>query len=517
MTATKTQTTPAVRALRLASAKVGSKTRPQGGCLTRLAAATRCAVEATVGSTTFDTGSWRFENDKHIVTLGAGFERHLLPNRKRVATAFGEAILRHEAWHGHATVRDLKAIAAQCRTRALPFLLVNLFEDARIEHLARKTEGEAFRWSYFMDRPQVECPLTSFRYAMHFENGAVRGWPCKDWQQHKAKVQEFYDRVVACADTFAIVDLVQEWVEYWAQHGYGKGKQRLAQGDSHASDRIGGDSDGSASDYQVNPDATGHGVTTVGYTGRDHVRTPAPTLRTWERYRSYTGNAPIDGKLADRVANRMRDVIARTASPRSARVSTSASRLHIPGVAVGSEQAFRSYGKTGGKPKLVVLVDFSASMSRDWANHGRYFVAAILRLVRTGHLDAKLYATGGMGYAPIPTTLTDTEINAMCPSRQGENIRGTLDTIAAEMQQADAVVVYTDAELMDGSVDAQAWRRRGVDLVGAVVIPSTRSADLADRQRSEMRRHFGTAVIAQNGEALASKLAQHLGQRWQTR
>lgn len=510
---TTTKTTAAERAIRLAAAKVGSKARPQGGHLTQLAGATGCRVEASVGSTTFDTGCWRFEKGTHVIMLGAGYEKHLRPNRKRAATAFGEAILRHEAWHGRVTARDLQAVAAQCRAKAIPFLLVNLFEDARIEHLARQAEGgERFNWVYFHSRERAVCPLTSLYAAKYAEDGLARGWACgADWQEKKAKVQEFYNRAIACADTFAIVDLAQEWVEYWAQHGYPMDRQKLDRDTPHVSDEIGGESDGSRSTN------TTHGVTSVGKTGRDDVRTDAPKLVNWDGFRDYTGNFAIDGKLADRVANRMRDVIARTASPRTARVSTSGSRLHLPGVAVGSEQAFRSYGKTGGKPSLVVVIDFSGSMSRDWAQHGRYFTAAVMRLARSGVLNVAIYATGGNKYAPLPTTLSDAMVNQLGPHLMGENIRATLDTIAPVMQQADATVVYTDAELMDGSVDAQAWRRRGVDLVGAVVIPAGREPQLADKQRSEMRRHFGTSITALTGDQLATKLAQHLAQRWQGR
>lgn len=516
MTATKTPTTAAMRAVRRAAAKVGSSIYPQGGCLTRLAAATGCEVEASVGPHKFDTGSWRFEQGKHVILLGEGFERHLRFNRKRSATAYGEAILRHEAWHGRVTVRDLTAVVAQCRSRALPFLLVNLFEDARIEHLARTAEGENFRWPFFTDYFKATCPLTSFRLTMYFEDGKARGWKCgTNYDAFKAKVQEFYDRAIACADTFAIIDLVQEWIEFWEQHGYGKGKQRLRKGDSHASDEIGGESDGSTADWTEG--STAHGTTSVGNAGRDDVRTPEPRKVVWQEYMDYTGALPLNGKLADRLASRMRDVMARTASPRTARTSTSGSRLHLPGVAVGSEQAFRSYGKTGGKPKLTVVVDFSGSMSRDWQTHGVYFVAALLRLIKSGAIDATLYATGGGRYAPIPATLTDAEVRRMGPNKMGENIRSTLDVIAPIMQQADATIVYTDAELMDGSVDAQAWRRRGVDLIGAVVIPEGRRKELADMQRSEMKRHFGASVIASNGDQLATKLAQYLAQRWQQR
>jgi hypothetical protein len=210
----------------------------------------------------------------------------------------------------------------------------------------------------------------------------------------------------------------------------------------------------------------------------------------------------------------MRTIIARTASQHSVRTSSSGSRLHIAGIASRSEQVFRNYGKTGGKPHLVMLMDFSGSMSRDWQSHGRLFTAALLRLLRSGDITGKLYGTGGGMLGELPATLSDAELAGLCPHLQGENIRDSLTALQSEVQGANAVLIYTDGELMDGHVDAGEWRRKGVDLVGSVVIPANKSDDFRRDKLAMMTQHFGAPVTAENGKALARKLAQHLGARW---
>lgn len=519
----------AKRAIRRASAKVGSRAHALGGSLTRLATDLneKLKVQVQTGGVT-GTWYWDTKRSRHTIALGDRFintmKAHPCNARsqsgiERARVLFGEQILRHEAWHGRVTVRDLKAVAAQCKTRSIPFLLVNLMEDMRLEHLARQAEGLSFGWWKYMDRPTATCPLTALQDMILNESYYCRSFAypnpkAKAWAD---KVSQFAERIRAAADTFVVIDLAQEWLEYWAAEGWGRDKQGVMGNDIHATDRIGADSDGSLLVLDTNRQRTEAAIHTASVNARGNDLpngSRSPRRDTTERFKSYTGNQPIDARQADEIAQQMREIVARTASQRSARTSVSGSRLHLAGIASHSEQVFRSYGKTGGKPHLVVLMDFSGSMSRDWAQHGRYFAAAVLRLLRNGTITGKMYATGGGYLAEIPAATSDEALNALSPSKQGENIRDSLTALRQELTGANAVVIYTDGELMDGHVDAGEWRRKGVDLVGAVVIPAHKSENFRTTKIAEMTNFFGAPVTAPTGKALAAKLAQYLGQRW---
>ena len=142
------------------------------------------------------------------------------------------------------------------------------------------------------------------------------------------------------------------------------------------------------------------------------------------------------------------------------------------------------------------------------------FAAAVLRLLRSGQIEGKVFATGGGMLAEIPATTTDDQLSALSPHLQGENIRDSLTALRRDIEQANAVLVYTDGELIDGHVDAGEWRRKGVDLVGSVVIPAHKGEAFREKKIAMMTNHFGAPVTAENGKTLARKLAQYLGARW---
>lgn len=517
-----TTTKQPLTAIQIAKRAIRRSLRPDGA-LRKLGTDTGAAVDAAVNSDV--TGTWRFENNSHVIRLGSGFVNAMRDDacgvrsdagRQRVAIDFGVRILRHEAWHGRVTVRDLDAVAKQCRARSIPFLLVNLMEDMRLEHLARESEQTMFYWRSFMDVPSATNPMHALMNMVILER-SFSSWfthpsnpKGKAWQE---KVTEFADRIKAAADTWAVVDIAQEWLEYWRAEGWADDKQRVPKGPK-ASDSIGGDTDGSEDAFTQ--DRTAAPVQTVS--NNSHNTAPVapcePRRVPISRFNYSTGAFAINSSEAEAIANEMRTILARTTSQNSARTSTSGSRLHIAGIAANSERAFRSYGKTGGKPHLVTLLDFSGSMARDWHNHGRLFAAAVLRLLRSGQITGKVFATGGGMLAEIPATTTDDQLNALSPHLQGENIRDSLTALRRDIEQANAVLVYTDGELIDGHVDAGEWRRKGVDLVGSVVIPCHKGETFREEKVAMMTEHFGAPVTAENGRSLARKLAQYLGARW---
>jgi hypothetical protein len=499
----------------------------KGEALDALIFATNAGVNAEADGGV--TGTWRFQNGVHVIRLGTRFVEAMKPNalgarsqsgRDKAATLFGIQILRHEAWHGRVTVRDLDAIAANCKARSIPFLLVNLMEDMRLEHLAREAEKVKFEWHQFMPYNRATNPLHALANMVTYETEICftftdhthpnHSTHAKDW---KEKVEDFARRIKTAATTWAVIDLAQEWLEYWNAQGWGRSTQTVPRG-TMAGDAIGGDSDGSATAMSDKRTTSPVHTVSSNSSNTSTVSVRLPKRVPFTRFRTYTGAQAIDPREADAIAAEMRTIIARTASQYSVRTSSSGSRLHIAGIASRSEQVFRNYGKTGGKPHLVMLMDFSGSMSRDWQSHGRLFTAALLRLLRSGDITGKLYGTGGGMLGELPATLSDTELAGLCPHLQGENIRDSLTALQSEVQGANAVLIYTDGELMDGHVDAGEWRRKGVDLVGSVVIPANKSEDFRRDKLAMMTRHFGAPVTAEHGKALARKLAQYLGARW---
>lgn len=521
--------TAAKSAIRKACGAISGR-QPNGGTVTQMVQATGAKATVEVQAD-YNTGCWQFDAAKqqHVIKLGDRFtdsmrtnacNAYSLSGQAKAAAKYGEQILRHEAWHGRVSERDLTSVAEQCRVRAVPFVLVNLMEDMRLEHIARRQEGVSFDWWKYTTMPEAKCPLSAFVRMIQAEqafsvNFAVKHPKAKEW---KDMVESFARRVRDAADTMAIVKIAQEWVRYWTAEWPQDMTINGGQYPTGLSDTLGGETDGSLKTIDTsNIDFTGKAGTSTTQTntlGSATVKRSAAQGRQWTHYQSPSGGFPLNPREADAIANEMRQIIARSASANTARATTSGSRLHLAGIASRSEQCFRSAGTKGGKPHLLTIVDFSGSMASDWLDHGRYFVAAVLRLLRRGDITGKIYLTGGGGYAELPVTTTDAQLNTISPWTQGEAIRQTLTKLDREVVAAHATVIYTDGELMDGFVQASDWRSKGAELVGSIVIPTHRTEKWRDNKTAIMTKHFGAPVIGQNGKELARKLAQHLGSRF---
>ena len=108
----------------------------------------------------FHTGCWTWDEvlDRHKVIVGGLFYDALRSDltRKQMLAAY-RSLLRHETWHGIATLSP-GLVLDELRRRGLPFPLHNQFEDIRIEHLARTNDDGIdkrgkFNWARYIKMP----------------------------------------------------------------------------------------------------------------------------------------------------------------------------------------------------------------------------------------------------------------------------------------------------------------------------------------------------------------------------
>lgn len=530
MTTTATPAAPAA-GQKLASATLRASLK--SGALAALASEGHTILPTVRES--FDTACWSFDGRRHQITLGTDFATHINRPPRRVRTdagrtrwhaAFGEQLLRHEAWHGRVTHRDLPALAAAARAKGVPFTLLNLFEDARIEACARKV-GAPFGWKQWQHL-KLTCsePLEAFFMCVLHEQrtyalDTLRG-PFTS-AQDKA-VADFYSRACEAPSTMAVLDLCVEWMQYWGDDAGGK------RSDKGTAARPGTiptltDKIGEASDDSVRS-ARDAGMRSAAieefkrrererraHGGFDSGRVTVASRKVGPEYYFTAVGAQdaIDWVAARRMAQRLAQTVVAAASNRTARLASSGSRLHIPGVASQSERAFRTAGKRGGTPTLIVVVDMSSSMQVEWERHGRLFTAAVLLLLRQRQIAGHIVLTGGGRHAIVPPTITDADFDRLRPTQLSESIAATLEAVKGAMQEAHATVIYTDGKITDGKVDAGRWRARGVDLIGALVLRPEYDEPTRNDLRDAMARHFSCALIHTTGEALAVAIAAKLG------
>lgn len=512
-----TGATLAAKALKLATRKPGTRSGPDGGILHQLGMATATPVDASVRAG-LDTACWAFNGRTHQIALGDRFHTAIDGKPPRVSSPSGldkhallyaEQLLRHEAWHGRVTERDLPAVAQRCRDAGVPFGLLNLFEDARIEARARSVEARDFGWWRFTTTGTRTTDPTKYLWQLVNREGrpTKHDLPAADADF----VRGCYDEACKAADTWQVIDIAAKWVKRFATSTVDGALPRVE-------GAIGGDDDGSVT-REAKADAPSNEAANIsdgssepgrlgeGREGKARTSTKRVPWQFYAEADNYGRREPVNTIAASRLAQKLAEVVAASVSPKTARVASSGSRLHIPGVAVGSAQSFRVAGKTGGKPKLTFVFDMSGSMGHDWDEHGKLFLAAVLRLVRRGTIDATVWLTGSGRHALVPSDLTDDQLAGLLPCKDNESVAVTLDAIRSTVEQSHATVIYTDGRLTDGAVDAGLWRARGVELIGAVVIPA--GAYNAASIRSDMIKHFGRSVTGTTGYDLATKLAQY--------
>jgi len=203
----------AARALRTA--------RRSTGQLAQLAYMTKAAVKAEVSEG--NTGDWRFASDTHMVRLGNRFHTNIekatfvgrgsyLRANDKHAAAFAAAILRHEKWHGLATVRDVPALAAACRRDGVPFAVFNVLEDVRIEWKAKNVESEWFNWVRWVNIHPAKTPLHAI---LNLKFSEASGWGSQ-WtttDENEADLATFFEKARSAADSWAIVKLAKEFID----------------------------------------------------------------------------------------------------------------------------------------------------------------------------------------------------------------------------------------------------------------------------------------------------------------
>lgn len=527
------------------------------GCVRTLGNATRWAVNVKLG-TPAQTASWRFDTGGHRIELGGQWRAGLLPTAavsdSKSYSAL-QSLLLHECWHGHLTQPALNDIAAKCRTKGIPFALLNLFEDARIEHAARQhpsTRGQRFGWVNFYAQPEETQRPTEYFWALingessAFSSLTVRAprWTGGDWKPLNGAptipagavgrtIREFFARAISAASTEAIVDLCESWLRTFG---------RATPPQPRVTDSIGAQNDGSSGGTPVGPEVApvknsggasgGNGSVTNG--GLYDEAAPAQTEADANAYGGPT-SAPVhrhhrgieffqDGGLTRKysgstrgqdLVNALRPLVAqqvatltglvRRADTAPIRTGCDGPRIHPQNAVSGQANAFLQRGAAKGKRKIVVVFDGSGSMAGRHNTHGRPFLLSLAALHRSGTLHVDVYLTGDGYHHKVDLRQPDAELASIAPAHGCESYAATLAAIPLQtLRDASAVVCYTDGNISDGLVDAGAYRGKGVNLIGAATCSST--SQIPDA----LQLHFGRHVTRESGAQLAGALCEYI-------
>lgn len=480
--------------------------------------------------------SWDAKRKRHNIVLDRDFPSTIngsLRSTRTLRVNYGERLLRHEKWHGLRTDRDLPALAEECARRGIPFELLNVAEDLRIEHLARLDEKRSFSWTHYNADPAkggTTEPLAWLAsYILHevsdslpsavvyYTRGKWKGTP--ETARNRRGVVEpmaptfdvlcaFAQEMANAPSTRAVIDIVEDWVRTFpaAKHNP-KDIPRMPSrmgGVGYTTSRGGSTTtpDYSGGCPKVDPST----LPPVERRALEYfLEGPLDLLRlSDEDFHTHAGRRPIDMSNAPHVANKLAALLG-SVDPMRVRTATSGSRVHVRGVMTGDPSSFRSQSMRSGKRKVVAIFDQSGSMMGDWHRHGATFAAALLTLHRRGILDVTVILTGGRSHAVVPPSLDPSALGRFPCNMGCESVDATLAAHKDKVQAADTVLIYTDGHLTDGDVDAGKWRSLGVDLVGCAVGRS--------HVQEMLQAHFARGITADSGAELATRIVQYIATR----
>lgn len=218
---------------------------------------------------------------------------------------------------------------------------------------------------------------------------------------------------------------------------------------------------------------------------------------------------------AQRVANGFAAVMEQ-AEPASAEPSPTGSRLNHRAIFTHNYgSAFLQPSAVDGMRRVLLIVDFSGSMSGMWTSQGgAEFVWGLMQFARQGGCHLKIVLTGGdRGPAELPVNTPFEVFECLCPYHLQESFAATMGhpLVMEMMEESDMTICWTDGQLTDGYVDAIRWREKNINVIGACLGVRGSGAYHAKKGgvplEEAMKEYFHAAFIDLDPARIATQMA----------
>jgi hypothetical protein len=473
------------------------------------------------------TGCWTFDGD-HVIRINENCPA--TATRKTPSKAkYALAILEHEKAHALFTERDFNKANQACRDAKAPFMLFNLFEDARIEFIRRYAGMPLLNWLKFDRVIAPRCPISAMFSLMQREltelpqvqgisadkinlgsqHPFYRGRPETRWARKAMRggchwlivqtVWTFYIEITRARNSLALEPLMKRWMELFPQTSNGT---------------IGGIAQGTGYGGGVAPENL----------PQIHDVTPDEKAPLMERGGTSSGRdgSGVSCFEFDPVEHRVGLGLAGIMS-RSFRLSgegrvnsaNPAKRLNLRGLAEGrTDKPFRRMQSVEvGVPHVAVVVDLSGSM-RDFGaepiRNARKLLVAFNKLATDGIIKCTAYATASGGCVQtqaLPTSVKNLNWDAFSNS---EGMNTFFGQKAAELSKCDLVLFLTDGCIGDRGSNLTFLHQRGVHVIGAYANGNDNSIITAGRM---LNKYFDKVCVRKDLPNLAHSLAQMIASR----
>lgn len=465
----------------------------------------------------FDTACWAFLNNQHHIYLGDAMFRDVQPSAS--GESYVHSMVFHELGHSRWTSRNMDKVSALLEKMDLPFGLLNLFEDARIEQKWRDMTDLKFDWE-LMNKPfEIQSAVQCY-FAMIFFEGDMDKIV---WDGDIDKVQGFYDRSLAAMNTMEVVYIVADWVEE-----FGKGVQTPETGMPSSDGGADNDSGKDGGDLQ-------HAVQVAISGSLAELDDDAVTVKVIGQSDDGDddgngGGAPEgDGGLTDKQKDNERlidfdndlmcsysrvfDKVGATKTAHMIRkiflTKAFYKSTHRPSKRINKRifsgnkdvpMYVRKEAKGMNKVKINLIIDCSGSMSGEPIENAVYIAAVFNQLALKGVVDCKVILSEEdvHPYPNINLPVSDDTIGRIGRLGGGEGLERCFNTHLDEMREADFNFVVTDGHLTDGDIKKSYYQSRGIFTIGMYANPEPRGEDL--------KRWFDVGIVRRDLSSLFSTL-----------
>jgi hypothetical protein len=422
------------------------------------------------------TGGWRFnrEDSRNEILLNECLDE-LAELHERTSGLAIETYL-HEVAHSMWSEPDFRKLGKALQEQSVPFLIHNLFEDARIEAKWRRDYGHRFGWlrwnhpawnteflatlppeAVFLGLITIENQRNALQHLFRISKAAG-----PEVHNRTLRILHFFKLATRknspyTAGTMEIIPLCRLWLDEFPrppENGW-----RPQPGSIHGDD------------YRASAELTEPNGQPQPWQEPKQI---PETLRHWDEKAKAALWRPDCNRdeFNPRIGARFEAMVAKALPGGLAKCKTlsASKRLSIRDHVRGSERIYRvKKSIPEGIPRVALVVDCSGSMWHEPHLAGLTLLQIINHLHRARKIYGHVYLTYGTGSTRLPLPFEDEVLLSLDCDGPCEGIEACFEANRAELRTADLINVYTDGNILDTPFDRKKWRSQGIETYGLYV------------------------------------------------
>jgi len=399
----------------------------------------------------------------------------------------------------------------------LPFEVFNLFEDARIEYALRKNmkSFKGFFWSryLFLEKPlgaldlfywcvQKEADKTEFDNLYEKLNSEL--------QQEHARVWEFYEKTIFAADSFRVIDIVEEWMQKM-QDDECSIQSTLFHGEIDVLN---------IPDSVISLIQDAREVYNIDMADLNAQHTKAQTANLFTpKLSEYSINrlsntnllssepvrGDFDKKVIEQIVYEIEKIVIQTR--RYTKTSTPTKRLNIRNILLNNPNIYKKKQEEKVQKNITLILDLSGSMF-DIITALLPLVEGINILAQRGFIKGHLILSVSLkesvaSFQTFAFPVQGDVLKAIQTYKATEGLSAVMQHLAPLLQKSDIVLVCTDALLADDPLNKHFFYRHHIVLYGIYL-------SNINRHGHDLERYFDNTIVADDVIGLTQKLVKIL-------